>query len=48
MVSGMKTFKLLGIERKIAMILLKTLELSKKYGNGEAQITALDHVSISI
>ena len=44
----MKTFKLLGIERKIAMILLKTLELSKKYGNGEAQITALDHVSISI
>ena len=48
MVSGMKTFKLLGIERKIAMILLKTLELSKKYGNGEAQITALDHVSLSI
>ena len=30
------------------MILLKSLELSKKYGNGEAQITALDHVSISI
>lgn len=30
------------------MDLLNTLELTKKYGDGEAQITALDHVSLSI
>ena len=30
------------------MVLLNTLGLSKKYGDGEAQITALDRVSLSI